>query len=158
MKHIIKMILVYLIPIIVALLITFPIINSAYGQIEQDGGGTWQIDTFKVDPLDTHPYLMLVQSYNPNDTEKLSKPILSGKPSTIDCASNFHQNKDKAQSLITDLIEKIIKITDDKYIIAVGASICYDNWYVIYLHDGKNFVGKPIYDKIWESIPQEYKP
>ncbi len=130
-------------------------VSSAFANVTQDMAGTWQIDTFPVVPDDyDFPHLILVQSYNPNDEEgkKLSDPMISGKADTMKCARFMTTKKTLAQLYVDLLMKEIIKITSNKYIISIGMSVCHDDWYVIYLHDGKDFVSEKIYNTVWEGI------
>ncbi len=147
-KSLLKAALLYITLILVAFLISFPIINSAYGQVTQDLGGDWQIDTSTHEQVE-YPYLQLIESYNP--FEDTSMGMLSGRVDSLDCARSIDIKKAVAKLGAQLLMKKIRKIVNDKYVVTVSMFICYD-WYIIYLHDKEKFASKPIYDKVWESI------
>lgn len=147
-KSLLKAALLYITLILVAFLISFPIINSAYGQVTQDLGGDWQIDTSTHEQVE-YPYLQLIKSYNP--FEDTSMDMLSGRLTSSNCANLIDIKKAEAKKRVDLLMKKVRKIVNDKYVVTVSVFICYD-WYIIYLHGKEKFASKPIYDKVWESI------
>lgn len=148
-KSLLKAALLYITLILAALLITFPIINSAHGRVTQDLGGTWQIDTSTDEQIE-YPYLQLIKSYNPFKDTKLD--MLSGRVDSLKCGQSINVNKMKAETRVDLLMEKVREITNNKYTVTVAVFVCYLDWYVIYLHDENAFASRPIYDKVWESI------
>ncbi len=130
-------------------------VSSAFANVTQDMAGDWQIDTFPVVPDDyDFPHLMFLQSYNPTDEEgkKFSDRMMSGRADTMNCARVIATKKTVAGWHLASLMKDIIKITGNKYVISIAVSICHADWYVIYIHDGNDFVSESIYDIVWEGI------
>lgn len=133
-------------------LITFPIINSAYGQVTQDGAGDWQIDTSTDNQgQSVKPYLILIKSYNPFDDTHFG-PMLTGRVNTPNCGSYMDIRRIEAEERVDSLMKKVNKIVDGKYTVTISVFICHSDWYIIYLHGKKKFASRPIYDKVWEVI------
>ncbi len=151
-KFYLKATLLYIGLTLGAFLITFPIINHAYGQVTQDGAGDWQIDTSTDNQGESvKPYLILIKSYNPFNDSTLG-PMITGRVNTPNCGSYMDIRRIEAEEYVDSLMKKVRKIVNDKYVVTISVFICNSDWYIIYLHGKEKFASRPIYDKVWEVI------
>ena len=122
--------------------------GTAHAKVEQDGGGTWQIDTFHN--ADGYPHLLMVSSLTIREGFIHHQ---SGQVDTLNCAEVIRAYIELATEENRKLLVKIAALLDYNFdAISVARSCCHREWYVVYIRINGDWAGKEVYEKIWKAI------
>jgi len=125
--------------------------TAAYSSdLSRDDSGTWRINTLQTDQRNT-PHMMLGKVYKPGDG--LVYINIYGPIDNMECSMHLPEFKEAADTKTKLLLDGVFKaLGKDDYAVSMSVSVCQPEWFVLYLHDGKDFASKSVYDKIMKPL------
>jgi hypothetical protein len=139
-----KRLSIILILLVIQVLFLVPAIARG---LDQDGGGTWRINTFPDDQQREFRHLMLGKVYHPERGIIYDRYV--GSVDSSECSRHLAERKADAELQFTLLLSKVLEVVGkDTYAVSIAVSVCHPEWFVIYLHDGDYFASEEAYNGI----------
>lgn len=118
--------------------------------LEQDGGGTWQLDSVPNENIQ-YVHLAVLRTWSPKE----GVVNVNGNVDSIDCIHDLKKKIQFARNKANKIVELAKRVYDRKYAISVQVYVCHPDWVVIYVHDFNDFVSKAELIKLQEALRKE---